>query len=238
MPEARPGVGVKVAVRVRPVPLMAPSVPPVVVMSASANPIGASLKVKVIVAVSPAFTAATLLVMASVGASVSMLRIGDDPAPPALPAASVYAAEATVMLAWSAATPAVGVKVAVRVRPVPLNAPSAPPVVVISPAAKLLPGSSLKVKVIVAVSPAFTAATLLLMASVGAKVSIAIVGVVPAAPALPAASVYLALATVMLALPEARPGVGVKVAVRVRPLPLIALKLPPLTTTSPGPSMF
>ena len=71
LPEARLAVGVKVAVRVNPVPLMLPSVPPVVVMSPSTNPVGASLKVKVIVAVSPTFSAATLLVIDSVGASVS-----------------------------------------------------------------------------------------------------------------------------------------------------------------------
>jgi hypothetical protein len=71
LPEAVPAVGVKVAVLVKPLPLMPPSVPPVVVMSASINPTGASLKVKVIVAVSPTLTAATLLVIASVGASVS-----------------------------------------------------------------------------------------------------------------------------------------------------------------------
>ena len=71
MPEAVPAVGVKVAVRVKPLPLIAPSVPPVVVMSLSVNPTGDSLKVKVMVAVSPTLTALTLLVMASVGAVVS-----------------------------------------------------------------------------------------------------------------------------------------------------------------------
>jgi hypothetical protein len=42
-------VDVKTAVRVVPLPLIGPSVPPVVVMSLSVNPVGASLKVKVIV---------------------------------------------------------------------------------------------------------------------------------------------------------------------------------------------
>ena len=97
------------------------------------------------------------------------------------------------MLALAEARPGVGVKVAVRVRPVPLMALKVPPLTTTSPVlpfqTKLLPGSSLKVKVMVAVSPDLTAATLLLMASVGAKVSIAIVGVVPAAPPLPAISV-------------------------------------------------
>ena len=66
-----------------------PSVPPVVVTSDAAKPVGASLKVKVMVAVSPALTALTLLVMASVGAEVSILMVGVAPAPPLLPVASV-----------------------------------------------------------------------------------------------------------------------------------------------------
>ena len=44
-----------------------PSVPPVVVTSDAAKPVGASLKVKVMVAVSPALRALALLVIASVG---------------------------------------------------------------------------------------------------------------------------------------------------------------------------
>jgi len=94
LPEARLAVGVKVAVRVNPVPLMAPKVPPLTTTSPAlpshvkVEP-GASLKVKVMVAVSPALSALTLLVMASVGASVSMLMLGVVPAPPVLPAASV-----------------------------------------------------------------------------------------------------------------------------------------------------
>ena len=69
--------------------------------------------------------------------------------------------------------------------------------------------------------------------SVGAKVSILTDGVVPAPPALPAASVYAPAATVMFAEPEARFVVGVKTAVLVSPEPLIAPSAPPLTTTSP-----
>ena len=65
-----------------------PSVPPVVVTSDAAKPVGASLKVKVTVAVSPALRALALLVMARVGAKVSMLMLGVVPAPPLLPAAS------------------------------------------------------------------------------------------------------------------------------------------------------
>ena len=60
---------------------------------------------------------------------------------------------------------AVGVKTAVRVRPVPLIAPNVPPVTATSPTepfqAKLLPGSSENVNVMLAVSPALSADTLL-----------------------------------------------------------------------------
>ena len=70
----------------------------------------------------------------------------------------------------------VGVKTAVRVRPVPLIALKVPPEIVRSPAVpfqvKLDPGSSEKVKVMVAVSPTFSAATLDVITTVGATVSI------------------------------------------------------------------
>jgi hypothetical protein len=59
------------------------------------------------------------------------------------------------MLAEPLAKLAVGVNVPVRVRPVPLIAPKVPPEIVRSPAvpfqAKLVPGSSEKVKVVAAV---------------------------------------------------------------------------------------
>ena len=63
--------GVKVAVRVRPEPLMGERVPPDTVMSPSAKPVGASEKVKVMVAVSPALRELTLLEMAMVGGVLS-----------------------------------------------------------------------------------------------------------------------------------------------------------------------
>jgi hypothetical protein len=87
---------------------------------------------------------------------------------------------------------AVGVKSEVRVSPVPLTAPKVPPETVRSPVvpfqAKLVPGSSEKVKVMVAVSPIFSEATFEVIATVGASVSIVIVGEAPAEPVLPAAS--------------------------------------------------
>jgi hypothetical protein len=70
---------------------------------------------------------------------------------------------------------AAGVKMAVRVVPVPLIADSVPPLTVTLPALpsqlKLVPGSSLKVKVMVAVSPAFSCAALLVIETVGGAVS-------------------------------------------------------------------
>ena len=85
-----------------------------------------------------------------------------------------------------------GVKTAVRVRPVPLIALKVPPEIVRSPIvpfqAKLVPGSSEKVKVMFAVSLTFSAATFEVIATVGARVSIVIEGDVPADPVLPAAS--------------------------------------------------
>ena len=87
---------------------------------------------------------------------------------------------------------AVGVKIAVRLSPEPLMAPKVPPEIVKSPAvpfqAKLVPGSSEKVNVMVAVSPTFSAATFEVIETVGESVSIVIEGEVPAAPVLPAAS--------------------------------------------------
>ena len=82
--------GVKVAVRVRPEPVMAERVPPVTETSLDVNEVlGSSEKVKVMVAVSPLFNVDVLLVMAREGAWVSKVRDGVVPAPPLLPAASL-----------------------------------------------------------------------------------------------------------------------------------------------------
>ena len=99
----------------------------------------------------------------------------------------------TVMLALPLARLAVGVNTAVRVSPVPLTAPNTPPVTTRSPElpsqAKLAPGSSENVKVMLAVSLALSADTSLAILTVGAMVSIEITGVTPALPKLPALSV-------------------------------------------------
>jgi len=72
-------------------------------------------------------------------------------------------------------TLAVGVNVAVRVKPVTLMLPSVPPLTTTSPEldaqTKLLPGSSLKVNVMLAVSPDFKVATSEVMLTLGAVVS-------------------------------------------------------------------
>jgi len=82
--------GVKMAVRVRPEPVMAERVPPVTETSSDVNEVlGSSEKVKVMVAVSPLFNVEALLVMAREGAWVSKVREGVVPAPPLLPAASL-----------------------------------------------------------------------------------------------------------------------------------------------------
>ena len=97
------------------------------------------------------------------------------------------------MLAEPLAKLAVGVNVPVRVGPVPLIALKVPPEIVRSPVVpflpKLVPGSSEKVKVMFAVSPTFRVATLEVIATVGARVSIVIEGEVLPAPVLPALSV-------------------------------------------------
>jgi hypothetical protein len=85
-----------------------------------------------------------------------------------------------------------GVKTAVRVSPVPLIALTVPPEMVRSPVvpfqAKLVPGSSEKVKVIAAVSPTFRAAISEVIVTVGASVSMVMEGEVPVEPELPTAS--------------------------------------------------
>ena len=71
-------------------------VPPVTATSATAKSVAGSLRVKVMVAVSPLLRAALLEEMATVGATVSM-EIGGESAPVAspLPAASLKALIAT-----------------------------------------------------------------------------------------------------------------------------------------------
>ena len=93
LPLAKLAVGVNTAVRVRPVPLMAPKLPPVTTTSPALTfqtkllP-GSSENVKVMLAVSPSFNALVLLLINTEGAKESMLMLGVLPAVPLLPAAS------------------------------------------------------------------------------------------------------------------------------------------------------
>jgi len=82
-----------------------------------------------------------------------------------------------------------GVKMAVRVSPMPDIAESVPPVMEMSCSLNVLPGSSEKAKVMMADSPAFKVLTSLVMETAGGRVSKERLGMVPAAPLLPAASV-------------------------------------------------
>ena len=77
------------------------------------------------------------------------------------------------MLALPLAKLAVGVKVLRRTVPRPVSALNVPPLTVTSAKVKLMPGSSLKVKEITLVSPAFKLATEEVMVTLGAVVSTA-----------------------------------------------------------------
>ncbi|MNT99408.1 hypothetical protein D3C72_2422470 [compost metagenome] len=65
------------------------SVPSLTLTSPNAKPTGASLKVKVISAVSPIFSEAALLVIVSAGGCASIFANSTEPARPTLPARSV-----------------------------------------------------------------------------------------------------------------------------------------------------
>ena len=97
------------------------------------------------------------------------------------------------MLAVPPLVAAAGVNVAVRVRPVPLRGPRVPPETVTSPKVNVAPGSSLKAKVMSAVSPILSVDTLLLIPNVGAVVSMVTGKPADAALTLPAVSVALAV---------------------------------------------
>ena len=120
------------------------------------------------------------------------LLLFSEPSLLRLPARSNKVPLATEMVAVAVES-ADGEKVAVRVSPVPEMAESVPPVTTTSPVVpsqeKELPGSSEKVKVMVAVSPLFRVDTLLVIVRVGAWVSKVRDGVLPAPPLLPARSV-------------------------------------------------
>ena len=87
---AMAGLGVKLAVRVVPVPLIVPSVPPLICRSLTVklDP-GSKVKLKLSVAISPILSVLRSLVIVTAGVTVVTCSAGVKPAPPSLPAASV-----------------------------------------------------------------------------------------------------------------------------------------------------
>ena len=86
------------------------SVPPVTVTSPSTKPVGTSLKVKVIPAVSPVFRAASSVVIATVGETVSTAwvyvagAVATLPAPSVTPVVSVVREMSAVLVAAGVTT--------------------------------------------------------------------------------------------------------------------------------------
>ena len=102
--DVRPAPGVKVALRVRPLPLRLPRVPLLSVMSAASNVVpGSSLKLKVMAAVSSTPRALTSLLILSVGATASTVMPASSPSAiwlrvAGLPMASLMVAPLSEML--------------------------------------------------------------------------------------------------------------------------------------------
>src|ERR1700682_41151 len=189
-------VGVNVAVRTRPIPEIAPSVPPLTAISpvlpshAKVEP-GSSLKVNVIVAVSPIFNCDTSLVIETVGAVISIWTARPEDDGPTLPATSVAVAEMVWLPSLSA------VLVIDQLPPLATALPStvAPSV---SYSVTVEPDSAVPVKVGVVTSVRLSIDDVPLSelaersgvdGALGASVSKCRLGVVPALPSLPAASV-------------------------------------------------
>ena len=170
------------------------------------------------------------------GAWVSKVRerLLTEPLVLKLPGPSEKVPLATVMEAVPALVLANGVKVAVRESPSPLMAESVPPVTETSLLEKKVPRSSEKVKVMAAISPLIKVDRSLVIARVGAWVSKnrERLSTEPTVLKLPAPSEKVSLATVMKAVLALVFGVGVKVAVRVGPEPVMVESVPPETVTS------
>ena len=151
-----------------------PRVPPATVILEEIKAVKAgSLRVKVMVAVSPIFKAVLFVVIVIVGATVSTVIEIVLEAVLALPAASMKVAAATLKVAVVVLV-TVGIKVAVYVKPDPAKLESAPPTTVILEEIKAVEAASLRVKVKVAVWPDFKAEVEELIVMVGAMVSIVI----------------------------------------------------------------
>lgn len=221
VPAPMPGDGVNVAVNsfgLLPLGVKPESTPPTVVMSDASNPTGASEKLKLISAVCPMPRLDLLLLIANVGAELSCplvakMSVGLVDALPLLPAASVYESALTVIFV-APELAAFGVKIALNVLELDalaFRSDNVPPEALISLASKPI-GVSLKVNVSTAVSPAARFFRSLVITTLGAAVSTVNDGELPAAPALPAASEYFPVPTVILAVPKFVLTVGVKLA--------------------------
>ena len=159
--------------------------------------------------------------------------------------AAVSVKEPAVVVMEIAAVPS-AVNVAVRVRPLlSFKAPNVPPATTTSPVvpsqAKVAPGSSLNVKVIVVVPSktidvVVTPELAAVIVTVGAKVSMACALSVLAALTLPAASVIALAARARETEPLATPAVGVTFTTQAVPLPVMVLIVPLVTVKSPASS--
>ena len=144
--------------------------PPATVISSTAKFVEASERVKLMLAVSPMPRESTLEVIVTVGAVTSVFTdIVIDPAALAFPAASVNL-PASMLTTPSAMLLSAGVNVAVYVVPVPLKLLRVPPLTVTSSSVKSAESSE-RVKVMVALSLAASASSLVVIATVGAVVS-------------------------------------------------------------------
>ena len=168
-----PLLGVKVAVQVVPPSkeLTLPSVPLEMVRSALLNPVTASLKVKVAVAVSPTRSAVSFSEIVAVGRCVSMVKLLElvDPVPAFDVATLVTPVMSTLMTLDVSVTPPLGVNVADQVMPplLELTLPSVPLGRVRSALVKPLT-ASLNVKVTAEVSPTLSAVSATVTLTVGA----------------------------------------------------------------------
>ena len=164
------GVGVNDAVAILSTNTKSLNVPPVTVKSPNAiSAFGTSEKVIVTNVDSPALRLLSADVIITVGALVSTVN-STEPVTPKLPIVSVYDSALTDTVAATSES-ASGVNVTVRVVPVPAKSDNVPPVATKSPITIVSSGSSVNVKVTVAVSEAFTTVSSIVTDTVGEVVS-------------------------------------------------------------------
>ena len=164
------GVGVNDAVAILSTNTKSLNVPPVTVKSPNAiSAFGTSEKVIVTNVDSPALRLLSAEVIITVGALVSTVN-STEPVTPKLPIVSVYDSALTDTVAATSES-ASGVNVTVRVVPVPAKSDNVPPVATKSPITIVSSGSSVNVKVTVAVSAAFTTVSSIVTDTVGEVVS-------------------------------------------------------------------